>query len=155
MNSDFTVVDVETSGDHPWIHQLVAVGIGSTVHKPEAGMREATKLLSDPNSVVVAHTNYDLRWLVLNGCPFVEGVRYHDTKVMAFMLDQSQELALDKLCQRYLGHEPLNKPIRQVQGRVMFQSQMLDALVPIEDVPWPEMEEYNRQDLAEIGRAHV
>lgn len=158
--NNYTVMDIETTGAYPWLHELVAVGIGDTVHKgashgSDAAMVETARLLSCPG-VVVAHTNYDLRWMVLAGCSLAEGVQFHDTKVMAFMLDQSQQgdLGLDVLCQRYLGLPKLHKPIRERSGIIMYDCSqaVLEeyrdlGLIPIEDVPWPEMEAYNGQDL--------
>lgn len=108
---------------------------------------EAASGLFLSGSTIVCHTNYDLRWMILNGCPGLsESTHFHDTKVMAFMLDQQNELALDSLVKRYLGKETW-KPIRQREGRIMFQSEELGALVPIEEVPWDEMVTYNSQDL--------
>lgn len=150
---NFTVIDIETTGDLPWRGSLVAVGIGDTVYRPDEGMEAATALLADPSATVVCHTNYDLRWLVLNGAPLADGLKYHDTKVMAFMLDVLQELGLDPLAQKYLGLEKLKKPIRMVQKRVMYDcSQGFGfcpelGIIPIEDVPWEEMVAYNGQDL--------
>lgn len=141
---NFTVIDIETTGDSPWKDELLAVGIGKEVLMPDLGMQRVREVLTDPASLVVAHTNYDLRWLILAGAPFVDGVRYHDTKVMAFMLDHDQELGLDPLCQRYLGKKLL-KPIRQVKGQIMMECSL--GLVPIKEVPWAEMKEYNQQDI--------
>ncbi len=145
MAEDFTVLDIESTGLDAWHDDLVAVGIGDTVYRPVEGMAAASKLLSTPGTIAVAHTNFDLRSLILKGCPFAEGVTFHDTKVMAFMLDQQSELGLDKLCQRYLGVEPLSKPIRQIRGVVMMECSL--GLVPIGGVPWDEMVAYNLQDL--------
>lgn len=149
--SDYTVVDIETAGDMPWNGELVCVGIGGNVHKPENGRRLARMLMSRPGAVLVAHTNFDFRWLMLDGAKLGSGVQYHDTKVMAWMLDATQELALDALAERYLGFTP-PKPIKRVQGRIMFDrmfgsSTGTQELVPIEDVPWDEMVAYNQSDL--------
>lgn len=192
--TDYTVVDIETTGELPWTGDLVAVGIGDVVYRPEEGQRHISDLLSNPKSLVVAHTNYDLRWLVLNGAPFVDGVRYHDTKVMAFMLDQTQGvLALDDLAWKYLGFKP-PKPIKAIAGRILydlskgmgvceglecpdckgsklrpdherFKSDLMKrcptckgagmiTLIPIEDVPWPEMEAYNLSDIQTEGKLY-
>lgn len=111
MKDSFTVVDIETTGDMPWRHELVAVGVGSKVHKPAAGRKAVAKLFQT-DGIAVAHSNYDLRWMVLDGAPLGERLRYHDTKVMAFMLDQTQgELALDDLAGKYLGITDVKKPI--------------------------------------------
>lgn len=161
MGESFTVVDIETTGDLPWKNGLVALGIGTKVWKPGMGRRMASQLMSNPKSLVVAHSNYDLRWLVLAGIPMAEGMQYHDTKVMAFMLDQSQELALTSIAQRYLGIPPMSKPIKQVAGRIMYDCSKGMGLcpdmgiIPIEDVPWEEMEAYNFQDLEITAQVYV
>lgn len=141
---EYTVIDLESTSDLPWTGELVAVGIGDSVYRPEEGRSLAKEVLADPTSVVVCHTNFDLRWLVLSGLPLAKGVQFHDTKVMAFMLDVTQELGLAPLAKKYLGVE-VEKPIRQLKGRIMMECSL--GLVPIEDVPWDEMVRYNTQDL--------
>jgi DNA polymerase I-like protein with 3'-5' exonuclease and polymerase domains len=150
--SDYVVIDIETTGSEPWRHDLVSVGIGRNVWRPDKGRTFARMLMARPGTVIVAHTNYDLRWLMLDGATLAEGVHYHDTKVMAWLLDGTQELDLDSLAQRYLGYSP-PKPIKMRQGRVMFESRTL-GLVPIEDVPWDEMEAYNYSDIKTEGELY-
>jgi DNA polymerase I-like protein with 3'-5' exonuclease and polymerase domains len=107
----------------------------------------------------VAHTNYDLRWLVLDGLKLGDELEYHDTKVMAWMDDSAQELSLDALAVKYLRVKP-KKPIRMRKGRVMFDLGLwrgrpdLPKLVPIEDVPWPTMQAYNESDLKVEARLY-
>ena len=89
------VVDIETSGDFPWNGELVAVGINDEVLPALPGRVAFKEILTSP-SIVVAHSNYDLRWMILDGLQegWLDSVsdihpelEYHDTKVMAFMLD--------------------------------------------------------------------
>src|SRR5690348_10063447 len=101
MSSDYTVIDIETTGDLPWLGELVCVGIGETVWEPKRGRAFAQMRAARPGTTFVAHTNYDLRWLMLDGMLLADGVEYHDTKVMAWILDATQELALDALAERY------------------------------------------------------
>jgi DNA polymerase I-like protein with 3'-5' exonuclease and polymerase domains len=150
--SDFTVLDVETTGSDPWRDKLVCVGIGQDVHRPEAGRSLSRLLMARSGTVLVAHTNYDLRWLMLDGARLAEGVEYHDTKVMAWMLDGTQELRLDALAERYLGRTP-PKLIRKVGGRIMFQSGT--GLVPIEEAPWDEVVAYNLSDITTTAELYV
>jgi DNA polymerase I-like protein with 3'-5' exonuclease and polymerase domains len=154
--SDYTVIDIETTGNLPWRGDLLSVGVGRKAYRPEPGRAKAAEALAD--GVVVAHTNYDLRWLVLAGVPLGDAA-YHDTKVMAWMDDSAQELALDALAAKYLRVKP-KKPIRMRQGRVMFDLGLwrgrpdLPKLVPIEDVPWPTMQAYNESDLKVEARLY-
>src|SRR6188768_1936364 len=146
---DFVTLDIETTGSLPWTGDLLAVGVGAKAYRPEPGLLEAQALL-DSEDVVVAHTNYDLRWLCLNGLTLGPDVQYHDTKVMAWMDDSAQELALDDLAKKYLRAKP-KKPIRMRRGRVMFDIGLWrgqdEKLIPIEDVPWLTMKAYNESDL--------
>jgi DNA polymerase I-like protein with 3'-5' exonuclease and polymerase domains len=155
------VVDIETSGDFPWTGELVAVGINDKVYKAKEGRARMKQILSRP-SIVVAHSNYDLRWVILDGLhqgwlDSVEDIHpeleFHDTKVMAFMLDSTQELNLDFLCQKYLGSPALWKPIRSVKNKVYWERKD-GEVVPIEEAPWDEMEEYNTQDILETGKLY-
>lgn len=156
--SDYTVIDIETTGNLPWTGDLLAVGVGAKGYRPEQGRERAAEALGG-DGVVVAHTNYDLRWLALAGVPLGDAVQYHDTKVMAWMDDSAQELALDALAVKYLRVKP-KKPIRIRQGRVMFDLGLwrgrpdLPKLVPIEDVPWPTMQAYNESDLKVEARLY-
>jgi DNA polymerase I-like protein with 3'-5' exonuclease and polymerase domains len=147
----YTVLDIETTGNLPWTGDLVAVGVGAKAHKPQHGLAVATMAMTKPGNVIVAHTNYDLRWLCLADVPLGD-VQFHDTKVMAWMDDSAQELALEDLAKKYLRRTP-KKPIRKKQGRIMFDLGLwrgrpdLPNLVPIEDVPWMTMKAYNESDL--------
>lgn len=148
--NDYVVVDIETSGRMPWTGELLAVGIGRKVYRPDEG-RAMVRLLLQRETTIVAHTNFDLRWLCLDGAMLGDRVTYHDTKVMAWMLDGTQELSLDALAARYLGYVP-PKPIKIVGGRVMFRSHA--GLVPIEEVPWEELEAYNASDIQTEGELY-
>lgn len=149
--TDYTVIDIETTGDLPWLGDLVCVGIGRDVLHPETGRKRAAMLMARQGTTLVAHTNYDLRWLMLDGLKLAEGVKYHDTKVMAWMLDSSQALDLAALAEKYLDERP-SKPIRVVGGQVMFECSL--GLVPIEEVPWPEMVDYNTSDITTEARLY-
>ncbi len=138
------VIDIETTGSDPHVHDLVSVGIHGEVYRPAKGRRLAREaLLSD--ATLVAHTNYDLRWLMLDGATLGPDASYHDTKVMAWMLDATQELALDALAARYLGYAP-PKVIKRRSGVVMFDTRDRGP-VPIEDAPWDEIVAYNMSDI--------
>ena len=156
--SDYTVLDIETTGSFPWTGDLLAVGVGAKGYQPEPGRARAAELLAG-DGVVVAHTNYDLRWLCLSGIALGPDVQYHDTKVMAWLDDSAQELSLDALAVKYLRVKP-KKPIRMRQGRVMFDLGLwrgrpdLPKLVPIESVPWPTMQAYNESDLKVEARLY-
>lgn len=150
--SDFVVIDIETTGSRPWEHDLVSVGIGLNVHRPDKGRGLARMLLARPGTTIVAHTNYDLRWLMLDGAHLADGVAYHDTKVMAWLLDATQELDLDSLAQRYLGYSP-PKLIRMRKGVVCFECAD-GSVVPITEAPWDEVAAYNQSDCRTEGELY-
>lgn len=166
---NYTVLDIETSSDQPWVTdenphggKLVAVGLGQRVYNAEDG-RDALARFFEAPGLVVCHTNFDLRWMTLAGVRLGRDTQYHDTKVMAWMLDQNQTLTLDDLAERYLGERP-PKPIKKIQGRIMFDRDVLDeaiglgvgglGIVPIEDVPWDEMHAYNLSDITVTARLY-
>ncbi len=144
--SDYVVVDIESTGLNPLADRLLCVGLGRKVHPPDVGFEYARQLFARPGTVLVAHTNFDLRWLMLNGVELGDRVHYHDTKVMAWLLDGTQPLDLESLTKKYCGYTP-RKQLRQVAGRVMFDSDTV-GLVPIEEAPWDELAAYNASDLA-------
>lgn len=149
--SDYVVIDIETTGTDPFTSDILCVGIGRNVHEPSKGRELARLHMSTPGTVIVAHTNFDLRYLMLDGAELGEGVHFHDTKCMAWALDSTQELRLDALAAKYLGYTP-PKHIRQVQGKVMFEAK--GGLMPIEDVPWDEMVAYNLSDIETEGELY-
>jgi DNA polymerase-1 len=150
--SDFTVIDIETTGSEPWRHELVSVGIGRNVWRPDKGRAIARRLMARPGTTIVAHTNYDLRWLMLDGAELADGVHYHDTKVMAWLLDATQGLDLESLAAEYLGRVP-PKLIRMRQGVVCFECAD-GSIVPITEAPWEEVEAYNRSDIVTEGELY-
>lgn len=145
-------IDIETTGKDPFKDELLCVGIGRRVHRPEAGRRLAAELMQRPGTVLQAHTNFDLRWLMIEGATLGDTVHYHDTKVMAWMIDGTQDLDLESLSVRYLGVRP-DKRIKQIANRAMFR---LDSgeYVPMADVPWEQLEAYNLSDLHHEGRLY-
>lgn len=150
--SDYTVIDIETTGSHPWRDELVSVGIGLNVHRPDKGRGLARMLMSRPGTTIVAHTNYDLRWLMLDGARLGKDVHYHDTKVMAWLLDATQELDLESLAVRYLGYVP-PKLIRMRQGVVCFETAS-GSVVPITAAPWDEVAAYCGSDCRTEGELY-
>ena len=150
--TDYVVIDIETTGNEPWRDQMVSVGIGLNVHRPDKGRAFARMLMSRAGTTIVAHTNYDLRWLMLDGARLSPDVQYHDTKVMAWLLDATQELDLESLALRYLGYVP-PKVLKKVKGRIMFQSETV-GLVPIEEAPWDELVAYNKSDCRTEGELY-
>jgi DNA polymerase I-like protein with 3'-5' exonuclease and polymerase domains len=150
--SDYVTLDIETTGSDPWRHDLVCVGIGRNVHAPDKGRAYARMVMSRPGTTIVAHTNFDLRWLMLDGANLAEGVEFHDTKVLAWLLDATQELDLESLAARYLGYVP-PKLIRMRQGVVCFECSDGQVL-PIEEAPWDEVRDYNYSDITTEGELY-
>ena len=147
-----TVLDIETTGSTPWTGDLLCVGIGDTAYDGAAGRRAARKLLAGPG-VVVCHTGYDLRWLALDGAKLHRELKFHDTRVMAWLLTEEGPLGLDDLCVRWLDYLP-PKPIKVQAGRVMFESET-EGLVPIEEAPRDELLAYNESDLDATARLYA
>lgn len=149
---DFTVVDIETTSKTPWTGDLVCCGVGATAHRPAEGRKAVRKVLAKPG-VVVCHTAFDLRWLVLDGAKLHPDLQFHDTRVMSWLLEENGSHALDDLCGVWLGYRP-PKVLCVRGGRVMFETRAGD-LVPIEDAPWDEMVAYNESDLSSTGELYV
>lgn len=150
--SDVLVLDIETTGSDPRTASLVSVGLGTEVHRPEKGRRLAREAMRTPGVIIVAHTNYDLRWLLMDGATLADGVNYHDTRVMAWMLDAEQDKDLASLSRRYLDHDP-PKVLTVTNGVVMFNTAG-GGVVPIEDAPWTELVAYNQSDIDTEARLY-
>jgi DNA polymerase I-like protein with 3'-5' exonuclease and polymerase domains len=138
-----SMLDIETSGRTPWLGRLLCVGVGDMALRPIEGSEVAAELLASPE-IVVCHTSFDLRWLGLSGMELHPELSFHDTRVMAWLLDENRSLALDDLCMQHLGYKP-PKLIRSVSNRLMFESKA--GLVPLDEAPWNELAAYNESDL--------
>lgn len=138
------VLDIETTGKRPWDSELLCVGIGTEALRPDEGRETARKVMSHPG-VVICHTSFDLRWLALDGAKLHPGLQFHDTRVMGWLLDGNQSLALDDLCLRWLGYKP-PKVISVHGGELMFTCRD-DSMVPLAQAPWDELAAYNESDL--------
>lgn len=104
--------------------------------------------------MVVCHTDYDLRWMALEGVELGAGLRFHDTRVMAWLLDPDMpSYALDDLCTAQLGFTP-DKRLNRSAGRILFRCDD-GTRVPIEDAPWEQLRAYNESDLAATSRLYV
>ena len=139
MSTEPVVIDLETSGRSPWDSELLVVGVGKRALRADEG-RAAAKMVLAGDHTVVCHTNYDLRWLGLEGAKLGPRVKFHDTKVMAWLLDATQELGLDDLMWKYCKRA-IKKPITKRFGVILFNG------VPIVEAPWWEVADYNEHDL--------
>jgi DNA polymerase I-like protein with 3'-5' exonuclease and polymerase domains len=74
--------------------------------------------LADPTVTKVTQSDHDLRWFLMHGHE-VAGP-WHDTKVMAWRVDENQPLDLGSLVARYTDGHAKEKHIRQVQNRLAF-----------------------------------
>lgn len=150
--STVVTVDIETTGKDPFRDELLCVGIGRRVFRPDEGREAMRELMQRKGIVIQAHTNFDLRWLMIEGLQLGKDTAYHDTKVLAWMLDGTQELDLESLSVRYLGERP-DKRIKQIANVAMFR---LDSgeYVPMADVPWDQLEAYNASDLHHEARLY-
>jgi DNA polymerase-1 len=145
--TDWLVVDIETDGD-PWSGTLVSIGVADPDGKDVFAtafqempdwLREA---LANPDVGIVEHTLYDARWLRLAGYEVNGPIA--DTRVMAWNLDENQDLDLDSLVFRYCQHK-MDKRISQNKNRVRFKTDE-GKYVPMSEVPWEDMARYNTDD---------
>jgi hypothetical protein len=60
-------LDIETTGKNPLVDRLLCVGIGDRVYPPEQGRAMARALMLRRGTTIAAHTNFDLRWLMIEG----------------------------------------------------------------------------------------
>ncbi len=102
------------------------------------------ELLADPDVIKVTHTDHDLHWFKMHG--WEVGGPWHDTKVMAWLLDENQDLDLASLTARYL--DPSRVKTRRIQPRagVLY----FDRVHALSDfAQWPD---YVMRDFIEYSR---
>ena len=137
------ILDIETSARHPWNGRLLVTGIGDRAYA--GGLAQARMLLARPR-LVVCQTNFDLSYLGRAGVTIHPGVEYHDVKVMSWLVDPLQSLALDDLTERWVGYRP-PKYIKRRKGVIMWDHPD-QPILPIEEAPIEQVLEYNRSDLS-------
>jgi DNA polymerase I-like protein with 3'-5' exonuclease and polymerase domains len=151
------LVDIETDGRIPQRGELLLIGwclVGEPVSVIEvgrgpaddSGLREA---LADPERPVVTMTKYDARYLRLQGWE-VTGP-YHDIQVMAWVLNENQQLSLDAIAKRYCGIQ-MDKRLRRSQGAVYFKDDdgfewPLVGFGPEAGSSWEQFVDYCRRDV--------
>jgi DNA polymerase-1 len=151
------VYDIETDG-MPWDGVLLNVAwcivdgddIGPMHY--DLGLTPTLRdLLRQEDVVKVSHTKYDPRWFRLTGVD-VRG-QLHDTQVMAWILNENQDLRLEALVRQYLGKK-MDKRIHTVAGQVLFRCDN-GTSVPLDEAPPDEMERYNRADTQRTAELYV
>lgn len=138
---DYAVLDIEAVGE-PWDGQGLIVGWRDTSWiglPPPPVLSE----LADPSIVKVTFTKYDHRWLRLRGLR-VDGP-IHDVQVMAWLLDEAQDLSLEACALKYLGLE-MDKRIAPLGGRLYFRTDN-GKRVPLADAPRDQLAAYCTRDL--------
>lgn len=147
------VVDIETVGT-PFDGQVVTLAwqvLGWPRAKVEAVGHltrampypaDLLEMMADPDRPFVSFTKYDARFLRLTGIE-VTGP-YYDVQVMCWVDNENQSLSLASCARRYL-HIEMDKRIRKVSGRVMFECDS-GLLVPIDEAPLDQLYKYNVED---------
>ncbi len=137
---DVFTLDVETVGE-PWNPALLLTGwMYGEKYGYWLGSLEGSSVLAT-GLPVVTHTSYDVRFLRLNGCA-VKGP-FYDTRVMAWLLDENQDLSLEALAKRYLGLK-MDKRISK-SGKLFRRDD--GTKVPLLEAPEDQLVAYNRRDV--------
>lgn len=89
-------------------------GSGSGVEDNAAYLRDA---YADQNIALIGHTTYDFRWLKLSGLK-VAGPLY-DTRQMAWLLDENQDLSLAACVLRYCN-KVMDKRLVKTDSQIWF-----------------------------------
>jgi DNA polymerase I-like protein with 3'-5' exonuclease and polymerase domains len=142
------VVDIETVGT-PFDGHVVTLSwqeVGEPrahVARPEDVPADVWAMFADPERPFVSHTKYDARFLRLAGYD-VTGP-FHDTQVMAWVLNENQSLSLESLAARYC-RITMDKRIRVRGGSVYFECDD-GALVGLDEAPLDQLYAYNVRDV--------
>ena len=142
------VVDIETVGT-PFDGRVLVVG-WQEVGEPRAHVAlyddvpsDVWAMVADPGRPFVSHTRYDARFLRLVGRRV--DPPYHDTQVMAWVLDENQSLSLEHLARRY-AQTAMDKRVVRSSGRVWFTRDDGER-VPMDEAPLDELYAYCARDV--------
>lgn len=144
-----TFLDIETADDE----KLLAVGWAKGADPVQVDRSvgpDLASILNDPQQVVVCHTDYDLRWLRLHAGVDV-GCVLHDTKVMAWLVNENTPRDLETLAARYCG---LKMDKRLQRKGLLFRTDEGPA-VPLGDAPWGQLSRYCAEDVAATRRLYA
>jgi DNA polymerase I-like protein with 3'-5' exonuclease and polymerase domains len=97
--------------------------------------------LADPDQVVACHSTYDIRFLRMKGANVQ--AQLHDTKVLAWLLNENTGLSLEEMVNLYLG---MNMDKRLRHGGKLFE-QDDGKLVPLPRAPRDQVERYCKGDV--------
>ena len=118
-------LDIETTGLNPRKDRIHGIGIATSETEAKYLLPDdnhVREYLSNPEHHIVGHNiRFDLKFLINAG--FVVKCQVWDTKMMAQLLNENQELGLKPLSEKYFGKESLenkrelDRAISSINGR--------------------------------------
>lgn len=143
---DVLIFDIETVRE-PWDGRIMvngwAWGRDGAVETSIGVTDEFKGWLADPNIIKVAHSTHDHRFNIMQGTE-INGP-FHNTMVMAWILNENTPLNLEWLTKRYTG-VIMDKRISQKNNEPWFKCDD-GTLVPLEDAPLDQLRAYNVRDV--------
>jgi DNA polymerase I-like protein with 3'-5' exonuclease and polymerase domains len=124
-------------------------------------------LLQDSKVDKVSHSAHDVRWMMQAGSGIVGP--YHDTMVMAWLINENTPLDLDWLADRYSNID-MDKRLKRSGGRVWFRYEPggdeTPRLIPLDEMQaareeydwkdvWRQFEEYNVRDVEALRELYL
>lgn len=164
--TDTLFLDVETFGQ-PHDGRLILVGWalndGDVVVEENQTPRPSDfhSLLANPAVITSSHTLYDAGWFTKRG--YTVAGPWHDTRVMAWCINENTPLDLQWLMQHYVGRDII-KPLVVRSNVVYFiygGENPLHGEYPLETYDdWPEevkaaFRDYNRRDVQDLRTLYV
>jgi DNA polymerase-1 len=125
MSNKLIALDIETTGLNPRKDRIHGIGVAKS--DTEAAYLDVTdqnlrEYLANPENHIVGHNiRFDLKFLIQAG--FSINCQVWDTKLLAQLLDENQELGLKPLSQKYFGADALenkrelDRAISSINGR--------------------------------------
>lgn len=145
----WAVLDIEFDGT-PFDGTLLCIGLDGVAHSPYLSAA-AARMLADPDTAKVTFTTTDHRWLRLAG--YEIGGPIHDVQVMAWLLDEAQDLDLESCALRFCGIR-MDKRISSVGGKLVFRCDDFTT-VALVDAPADQLAAYNERDLQATSALYV
>lgn len=118
-------LDIETTGLNPRKDRIHGIGVAKSVEEAaylDVNDQNLREYLANPENHIVGHNiRFDLKFLVQAG--FAINCQIWDTKLLAQLLDENQELGLKPLSQKYFGlsalenKRELDRAVSSINGR--------------------------------------
>jgi|688.fasta_scaffold01486_7 DNA polymerase-1 len=127
---DLIALDIETTGLDEYKDDLLGIGVGcpnqqffiASQYFSKEEIKDLLSKIFENNRIIVLHNaKFDLKFLAAKGLPIPEINNVEDTMLMAWLIDENNNIGLKNLIKRYLNRE--SKTYQQLIQESILQTE--------------------------------